>query len=257
MSNQSSVLQDDYLERTRELLAHLENGREEEASRALDEIAKSREDSLFRELGKLTREFHETLNSFRLDDRITDLAEKDIPDARDRLAYVITMTEQSANRTLGAVEQTLPLCERMEDEARALGQEWERFTRREMDAEEFRELARRIGAFLTAVTADNAEVRSSMQEVLMAQDFQDLTGQIIRRVITLVEDLEGSLVELIRISGQNLIAPAREQDRKAGTASGTDGKDIEAAGPPVPGVDGGDTVSGQDEVDDLLSSLGF
>jgi chemotaxis protein CheZ len=80
----------------------------------------------------------------------------------------------------------------------------------------------------------------------MAQGFQDLTGQIIRRVIALVEELEGNLVELVRISGQNLLTEQRAETKSH----------AEASGPPVPGLDKG-TVSGQDEVDDLLSSLGF
>ena len=89
----------------------------------------------------------------------------------------------------------------------------------------------------------------------MAQDYQDLTGQIIRRVITLVQDVENSLVELVRITGQRMqpsavaeVSAEKEKEKE---------KDIEACGPAVPGVDKGDIVSSQDDVDDLLSSLGF
>ena len=83
----------------------------------------------------------------------------------------------------------------------------------------------------------------------MAQDFQDLTGQIIERVITLVDDMESSLVDLIRISGQNLREPVLKQQEDI----------LKGAGPVVPGVDdvAENVVSGQDEFDDLLSSLGF
>lgn len=251
MSNDTTVLDGSYVERARELVKCMEQGDENQASRLLDEITKLREDSLFRELGKLTREFHEALNSFRLDSRITNLAEKDIPDARERLKYVITMTEQAADRTLNAVEQSVPVCDGLEEGAARLKSEWERFTRREMDADEFRSLSQQLGTFLNLVAGDVPKLRAHFQEVLMAQDFQDLTGQIIRRVITLVEDLEGSMVDLIRISGAKLVpdgVAAREEEK---------GKDIEACGPAVPGVDNVGTVSGQDEVDDLLSSLGF
>ena len=253
MANDGSVINEEYQTRVSELARSFEEGDEEQASRLVDEIAKLREESLFRELGKLTREFHETLNGFRLDSRIATLAEHEIPDARDRLNYVITMTEQAADRTLNAVEQSVPLCDAMESQASALREGWERFTRREMDADEFRQLSKDLGQFLNDATDNAPKIKGNFQEVLMAQDFQDLTGQIIRRVITLVEDLEGSLVELIRISGQNLIPPGKKEI----DIETTQAQAIEASGPPVPGVDTDGTVSGQDEVDDLLSSLGF
>ena len=80
----------------------------------------------------------------------------------------------------------------------------------------------------------------------MAQGFQDLTGQIISRVITLVQDVEEGLVGLIRMTGQKMHAPgAAEKDKRK------DGPDIEAVGPAVPGVDKGDIVNSQDDVDDL------
>lgn len=80
----------------------------------------------------------------------------------------------------------------------------------------------------------------------MAQDFQDLTGQIIRKVIDLVHDVEEKLVKLVRITGNKI---EEETIVKEGREK--------LAGPAVPGLDQGDQVSGQDEVDDLLSSLGF
>lgn len=83
----------------------------------------------------------------------------------------------------------------------------------------------------------------------MAQGFQDLTGQIIRKVIALVSDLEEKLVELLRISGRPQDEQQAEEKPEAKTPS--------AHGPAVPGVDKGDLVAGQDDVDDLLSSLGF
>jgi len=246
MFDNSSVLHPDYVARTREMLEHMERGNADEAARLLDEITKLREDSLFRELGKLTREFHEALNNFRLDSRVATLAQQEIPDARDRLSYVINMTEQSANRTLTAVEQSLPGTDVLERRAADLKEKWGRFTRKEMDAQSFRALAREMEEFLAICSVELPRLRNNLQEVLMAQGFQDLTGQIIRRVITLVEELERNLVQLVRISGQNLLPEQRAEVKGP----------VGVSGPPVPGLDV-DTVSGQDEVDDLLSSLGF
>jgi chemotaxis protein CheZ len=89
-------------------------------------------------------------------------------------------------------------------------------------------------------------MKTNLNDVLMAQDFQDLTGQIISRVITLVEEVEGNLVELIRLTGDRFIKPQDAPET-----------DTAAEGPHVPGVGRTDVVADQDEVDDLLSSLGF
>lgn len=244
--------QEDLIERVRELSRHVESGNTEEADRILDQIAKLRESSLFQELGKLTREFHEALNSFRLDSRLASFAEKEFPDARERLRHVVEMTAKSADRSLTAAEESMPICDGLENEARDLREQWERFTQRDMSADEFRQLSGRIGSFLDSAGSNAGALRHNLNEVMMAQDFQDLTGQIINRVIALVDDMESSLVDLIRISGQNLrdlegAAPQKEEDH------------LKGAGPVVPGVDDAaeNVVSGQDEVDDLLSSLGF
>ncbi len=240
----------DFVERVRELSQFVESGNTEEADRILDQIAKLREASLFQELGKLTREFHEALNSFRLDSRLANFAEKEFPDARERLRHVVDMTAKSADRSLTAAEESMPICDGIENEANDLKGQWERFVSRDMSAEEFRQLSGRISGFFETLGSDAGTLRGNLNEVMMAQDFQDLTGQIIERVITLVDDMESSLVDLIRISGQNL-RPHEAEQKEEDVLMG--------AGPVVPGVDdaAANVVSGQDEVDDLLSSLGF
>jgi chemotaxis protein CheZ len=247
MTNETGPLSEDYIDRVRTLAQTIELGDTAEATRQLDELTSLREKTLYQELGRLTREFHEALQSFRLDSRIASLAAQDFPDARERLNYVVSMTAQSADRTMTAVEESMPICESMEERAAALKQEWGRFTQRKMSPDEFRDLSRRLGEFLDSVSDDAPRLRANLQEVLMAQDFQDLTGQIIHRVVQLVDEVESNLVELIRISGQGLAVENQEEKKE---------DRIAASGPPVPGVDTG-TVAGQDEVDDLLSSLGF
>lgn len=244
------TLTEDFKQHVRDLARFVEEGNEQEADRLLDKIAKLRESSLFQELGKLTREFHETLNSFRLDSRILSMTEQDFPDARERLRYVVQMTAQSADRSLTAAEESMPIVSAMENRAEALKAQWARFMHREMSADEFRQLSSELNNFLGEMTDDSAKLKARLTEVIMAQDFQDLTGQIIERVITLVDDMESSLVDLIRISGQNLTT---------GEAAGGKKEDhLKGVGPAVPGVDeASNLVSGQDEVDDLLSSLGF
>ncbi|MGM0592954.1 MAG: protein phosphatase CheZ [Pseudomonadota bacterium] len=254
MADKQITLDEDFVERVRELSRYVEEGNEAEADRVLDQIAKLRESSLFQELGKLTRQFHEALNNFRLDSRITRFAEKEFPDARERLRHVVDMTAKSADRSLTATEESMPICDNIQQQAEQFKAQWQRFTQREMSADEFRQLSVELNDFFDELGRGSTQLRTNLNEVVMAQDFQDLTGQIIERVITLVDEMEDSLVELIRISGQDLVpneAPGEkrkepEQDKLKGT------------GPTIPGVDDAqEVVSGQDEVDDLLSSLGF
>ena len=234
----------------RALVNELEAGNRAAADRLIDELGKAREQSLFRKLGKMTRQLHEALNGFTLDSRMAALAESDIPDARMRLNHVITMTEESANRTLSAVESTLPVAEQLRSQADSLGGKWRRFRNKDMTLEEFRAMSQEIEDFLALALEHADRIHGNLSEVMLAQDFQDLTGQIIRRVIALVQEVEERLVELVRLSGG--VEPDNGGSRQ-GDASLARGQ-----GPAVPGVsEAGGTVSGQDEVDDLLSSLGF
>ncbi len=239
-----------YLALARQLVERIEHGDEAGASSAIDDLTKLREMELFRELGALTRDLHEALKSFRVDNRIGEIAETEIPDARDRLTHVIAVTEQAAHRTLTAIEASVPLVDELGGTARHLSARWQRFRQRELSAEEFRELSREVEAFLVLADRHGASVQAALTDALMAQDYQDITGQIIRRVINLVQEVEDSLVELVRISG------ARFAEEKGKPADSPPEDITKGHGPAVPGRDSG-VVAGQDEVDDLLSSLGF
>jgi len=239
--------QNDYMADARRLAEVVNGGDELEVNKLLDDIMAKRQASLFKEVGKLTRELHDALNNFKLDARINEMAVDEIPDAKERLNYVITKTEEAADRTLTAVEGSIPLCDEMLNRANTIKEDWKRFTSREMEPGEFRTLSREVDSYLEFIVGDAVKIKSNLNEVLMAQDFQDLTGQIIRRVITLVGEVEENLVNLIKVSGGHATG---KEDRK--------NSQPDLAGPVVPGLDeDGDRVSGQDEVDDLLSSFGF
>lgn len=233
------------LELAKDLLEALEQGNEDVADGILDEIAGLRETQLFQEVGRLTRQLHSTMASFTVDSKIASMAEKDIPDAKERLQYVISMTEKAANQTLNAVENLLPVSEQLNRQAVTLEDKWGRFLDREMPYEEFKEMSVEIAQHFVQSKSSLNIVQSGLNEILMAQGFQDITGQIIRRVIDLVQDLESSMVELIRISSSK----AKKEDII----------EPDLPGPVVPGVDdkAGNVAHSQDEVDDLLSSLGF
>ena len=215
----------------------------------IDEINNLRDNSLFKELGKMTREIHDSIMNFRMDSRISDLASVDIPDAKDRLEYVITMTEKAANTAMAVIEEGSPVAEKLGVQASELKVQWEKFRRREMSPEELRTMGHDVEGFFDESEQMMSKLLSGFTEILMAQDFQDLTGQIIRQVITLVHEIETNLVELIKIQGETLVREDSETETK---------EETKLEGPQVPGKEtSGDVMKGQDDVDDLLASLGF
>lgn len=232
-----------------ELVSSLEQEDYAGAQAAMERLADIRESTLYREVGRMTRELHDAIADFADDARLMALTTDELPDAKERLAHVIKMTEQAANQTLGAVEDIMPMVKQMGRSSNDLAVKWDRFLGREMPVEEFRDVARGLKIFLEKMQGDADRTYSMANDVLMAQNFQDLTGQIIKRVIALIEEMESKLVNLLRISGQ----------KHAGSLTQVDEHKIKDGdiGPHVLGRKSKEAVSGQDEVDDLLSSLGF
>lgn len=230
----------------RQLVTALEKGDEAASDQLLDDIAHVRETQLFKEVGKLTRQLHDAMGSFVFDSKIAAFAEHAIPDAKERLNYVITMTEQAANQTLSAVEALLIVAEELDSQSEFLSGKWDRFLAREMPYDEFKAMSQELAQHFKKQDESLHTIQSGLNEILMAQSFQDITGQIIRKVIDLVKSLEESMVGLIRVSGSKKAAAALPV------------KD-ELPGPVVPGIDDklNDVAGNQDDVDDLLSSLGF
>ncbi|MEZ5499512.1 MAG: protein phosphatase CheZ [Steroidobacteraceae bacterium] len=171
------------------------------------------------------------LKKFCDDSRLVDLAEKEVPNARHRLAQVIKLTDEAAHRTLDLVERCAPRVEAVAHEASQLAA---------MD-----EASAAKGFLMRTVDAMN-ELRQTHSELLLAQSYQDLTGQIIRSVMTLVEQLECALRDLVEISGL-----------KTRPRSGQADAERKLAGPAIPGVNDEASVSDQSGVDDLLGSLGL
>jgi len=239
------------LEKAQALMTSLESPEttDEQLEAQIDDINSLKDNQLFQELGKMTRDIHDSIMQFRMDSRISDLAETDIPDAKDRLEYVITMTEKAANTAMGVIEEGSPVAEKLGAQAGVLKAQWQKFRKRELSAEELRAMGHDVEEFFDESERMMSKLLSGFTEILMAQDFQDLTGQIIRQVINLVNEIENNLVDLIKIQGETQAKedPKEKQDE----ASKLDG-------PQVPGKEtSNDVMKGQDDVDDLLASLGF
>ena len=242
---------DKKLELARRLVTELEADDEAMANQTIAELtaADANPGNLFQEVGRLTRELHEAINGFVLDTEMAEMVQVDMPDATERLQYVIETTETAAHQTLTAIEDALPVSERLKSKAEHLNQEWGRFLQREMKIDDFKALSGELSEFLQNTAQDSNELHSKMNEIMMAQGFQDITGQIIKKVIKLVQEVESRLIHLVKLAGNAHTSKNDEMIRKQ--------KMAQEDGPVVPGVTQSQVVSGQDDVDDLLSSLGF
>lgn len=209
---------------------------------AVDSLTGMRERGLWESLRELDARLRAALDQFRLDPRLLHLAGQEIPDARVRLDHVLRLTDEAAHRTMDLVESSTPLVARTAAAAAALAAEC-RDTRESGAASPYwTELLTRLESHFAAAHADGETVKTNLVEVLMAQSYQDLSGQIIRRVIELVAQLEGELARLVQGSGRG--AAENRQPPAADAARGL--------GPAIPGLSVS-TVDGQQDVDALLA----
>ena len=128
---------------------------------------------------------------------------------------------------------------------------FQKLMNREIELDEFKSMCLDLDKHLESSVADADKMMGLLTEVLMAQGYQDLTGQVIRRVIELVKEVEDSLVHMLTVFGGAEVAKATK------TSQPKVEKAIVAEGPIIDAESRDDVVSGQDDVDDLLSSLGF
>ncbi|WP_421133917.1 protein phosphatase CheZ [Alteromonas sp. A079] len=241
------------LEEAKQLVVYLETGDNASASALLEAASMKESIELFAEVGKLTRQLHDALNNFQIDDRIKNLANADIPDAQTRLTYVIEETEKAANTTMDAVEASMPIAESLSSRIENVMPEWKKLMNRQLELGEFKVLCADLDELLEEGASQSAKLTSLLTEVLMAQGYQDLTGQVIRRVIDLVKEVEESLVNMLTMFGE----PESAEQAKASSKPVDNIDGVVAEGPIMDAEQRDDVVSGQDDVDDLLSSLGF
>lgn len=236
------------------LAQEIQCGNSDAVQRLLYEVFSSQESDLFNGMGQLTRKLHDSLRGFDLDTRLSDLAEKDLSDARARLDYVVSKTEESAHKTLDAIEQIAPISEQMDRQAAALQSRWLRVQPTDMPIGELTALAGDMREFIELVQNQAGRISAGLTDVMLAQEYQDLTGQVLRRVIGLVQEVESGLVEVIRLRNPGSGRESVETVENANPVAAR-GLDLKGEGPQI--ATGSDVVTGQDDVDELLSSLGF
>jgi chemotaxis protein CheZ len=246
MTARLTILQEEYGASIAALSDALASGDEAMFHAQLDTLVQRREVELFGELRKLTTDLQSALERFRIDSRLVDLAEKEVPNAKHRLDHVLKLTDEAAHKTMDLVEQSGPLAERTAKQAASIFTAWQRFRKREIQVDEFQKLVLQMDVFLEAASNDMDKVRANLAEVVLAQGYQDLSGQIIRGVMKLVGELEVALVELVRLSKTGGMTTKRLTDE---TRRGF--------GPAIPGINNGPAVNGQQDVDSLLAGLGM
>lgn len=197
---------------------------------------------LLTKIGQLTRSIHESLRELGYDKKLESAAAT-MPDARERLAYVATLTERAALRVMNATDVVRPIQEQLSTDAQTLSERWRSAFGGRMGVDQFKALAGATLTFLDAVPKQTRATNAQLMEIVLAQDFQDLTGQVITRISDLAHRLEKELLVLLL-----------EYTPAAQRPAGSDGL---LNGPVIDAERAGDVVTTQSQVDELLDSLGF
>jgi len=202
------------------------------------------------ELKRITANAQSALRRFREQARLEVLADQEVPDARRRLAHVVKLTEEAAHRTLDLVDQSSPLIERMALEAAQLLEEWGLHGSRQLAVATL--WPERAYESLERALRDSERVRRFLSQMLLAQGYQDLSGQIINAVIKLVTELEMVLGQLVVLANgeDTRQMPVLKLEEMQAAAEFNRG-----VGPQVPGTAGGEALGSQDDIDALIASV--
>lgn len=207
-----------------------------EASGPHDEV-------VFNRLGNLARQLHDSLRGLGVDKLLADTAHQAIPDARQRLTYIAQMTEQAASKVLNAADIAKPIQDELLARSKAMSARWDKMFANQLSVEEFKALAADTRAYFVDAPPKLQITNDQLMEIMMAQDFQDLTGQVIKKIVDVVQVMETQLL--------SLLIEAMPEQRKAEAPEGL------LNGPVVNAEGRTDVVTSQTQVDDLLESLGF
>lgn len=201
-----------------------------------------KDEDLLQRVGQMTRSLHDSLRGLGLD-KMLEKAAGDIPDARDRLTYVAEMSERAAQRVLNATEIAIPLRETINNDAQNLSNEINELLKQSDDIHAYRALLIKNAEYLNTISRHGIETKAQLMEIMMAQDFQDLTGQVVKKITELSQNIEQQLVQL-------LVDYSPEQIKRPIQDGLLNGPQIKLNGQ-------SEVVSNQEQVDDLLESLGF
>lgn len=213
-----------------------------EAAEAGEEIQGDK--AMFERLGSIVRLLHDSLRELGYDRALTEAATQ-INDAQDRLEYVASLTEQAANKVLNTLDEGMPAQDELSVKARDMQQRWEDLFAGKLSIEQFKALAGDSRQFAQLVGDATDKEKARLLDIMMAQDFQDITGQLIKKVVNITKTVEQELAQLLRDN-----APAEMREKLAQKEKAVPPPLMQ--GPSVP-----DVALDQDNVDDLLAELGF
>lgn len=240
----------DLQQRAQTLAEQLQNGNYTQAAEIVQGLIDARDQHLFTAVGKLTRALHDGIikpapdldTGKGADGEQQADQQAESAQISGRLHSVMEMMHNAADETLDKVETVAPLAKRLGEEARELREQLQQhYKPGELGADVSGEIFARMDEFLGRAHQSGEKINSDLQEVILEQSYQDLTGQVLMQVTGLVTNIEKDLVEVMQIAAQTK------------TAAGI----LTTANKCKTKISHKDTVSGQDDVDDLLSSLGF
>ena len=197
---------------------------------------------VFQRLGGLTRTLHDALRELGYDKSVGNAVDQ-LPDARARLNYIANLTGQAAEKVLSTVEQTQKIQDNILQKASDLDQAWDKMFSQEMSLDDFKTYALQTHQFFKTVRDSTQQTNSYLTEIMLAQDFHDLTGQVVNRIATMAQTLEEQLVRLLLDA-----TPAERRPQV---------NDMWLSGPAIDTSGRTDVCGDQTQVDDLLESLGF
>ena len=197
-------------------------------------------------LGMLTRQLHDALNGLGLTDKVKSWA-GELPDAKSRLTYIARLTGEAAEKVLNNVDMAKSHHDHIAAETRRIGAL--------IVKDPVAAVAKgHVMNFITDVEEASQEIDKNLTNIMMAQDFHDLTGQVISKVVALAANIESQLVSLLILTAPPAEAPVKAV---AVAEAVTVVTEPILQGPVVNPEGNADVVQGQSEVDDLLASLGF
>jgi chemotaxis protein CheZ len=204
------------------------------------------EKGMYERLGGIVRLLHDSLRELGYDKALTE-ASSQIMDAQDRLEYVASLTEQAANKVLNTLDDGMPAQDLLSKQAKDMENRWDDLFAGKLSIEQFKALAGDSRQFAQMVSEATEAEKARLLEIMMAQDFQDITGQLIKKVVVITKTVENELTQLLKDS-----APPDVKEKLAQKQAAQEQPQPLMSGPSVPTV-----ALDQDSVDDLLADLGF
>jgi chemotaxis protein CheZ len=207
----------------------------EGAAAASDTAQDNHNKPIFDRLGGIVRLMHDSLRELGYDRALSDAATQ-ITDAQDRLEYIATLTEQAANKVLNAIDEGMPAQDTLAKSAKDMDSRWTQLFEGDMSLEDFKRLATDSKQFSNTVLESTETEKARLLAIMMAQDFQDITGQLIKKIVAITQKVESELAQILRDNAPPELVKEKPHELMQGPTA---------------------SALVQDDVDSLLEGLGF